>query len=89
MFTQGRTRNDESGITEDLGFRIASDNGMRPGKHQSDHASLSIQCGCYADPISNLYLLNLPSTGPHLEHVLTGPMLGEVMRAMALAWEPD
>jgi hypothetical protein len=89
LFAQGRTRNDEGGIIDDLGYRIFSDNGMRPGKHQGDHCSLNIQCGCYAEPISNVCLLRLPSSGPYREHVLTGPVLTSVLRAMALAWEPD
>ncbi|WP_224243052.1 immunity 52 family protein [Hyalangium gracile] len=89
LFVQGRTRNDEGGVIEDLGFYLSSDNGMRPGKHQGDHCSLRIQCGCYAKPISNVCVLSLPDTGPHREHVLTGPMLSSVLRAMANAWEPD
>ncbi|MBN1210752.1 MAG: immunity 52 family protein [Myxococcaceae bacterium] len=89
LFAQRRTRNDEGGVIEDLGFHLLADNGMGPGRHQRDHASLSIHCGSYAEPISNVCLLDLPSTGPHVERVLTGPVLTEVLRAMALAWEPD
>lgn len=89
LFAQGRTRNDEGGIIDDLGYGLSCDNGMRPGKHQGDHCALTIQGGCYAEPISNVCVLSLPSTGPHREHVLTGPVLSSVLRAMAIAWEPD
>jgi hypothetical protein len=45
LFAQGRTRNDEGGIIEDLGFRIIVDNGTWPGTRQREFSSLSIKCG--------------------------------------------
>lgn len=89
LFAQNRVHNDEGGIIEDLGFSLSVDNGMRPGKHQGDHSQLRISCGSHAEPITNVCLLSLPSTGPHRERVLTGHTLAAVLRAMALAWEPD
>ncbi|WP_224243051.1 Imm52 family immunity protein [Hyalangium gracile] len=89
LFEQTRTRNDEGGVIEDLGFGLSADNGMRPGKQQGDHASVEVLCGCSAAPVSNLCLLHLPSTGPHLERMLTVPMLTAILRAMVVAWDPD
>jgi Immunity protein 52 len=88
MFAQGRIRNDEGGVIEDLGFHLSADNGMRPGKHQGDHAYLRVRCGVEAEPVGNACVLSLPSTGAFVERACAAPMLARVMRAMVLAWEP-
>ncbi|MDY7232749.1 immunity 52 family protein [Hyalangium rubrum] len=88
-FEQNRIRNDTGGVIQDLGFQVTADNGMQPGKQQRDHAYLRFLCGAYIDPVGNSCVLNLPATGPLVDRVLTGPVLGEVLRAMALGWEPD
>lgn len=46
-------------------------------------------CGSYAEASPNLAFLYFPSEGPGLDRLLTLPVLTGVMRAMALAWEPD
>lgn len=54
-----------------------------------DFASLRMNCGSYAKGMSNACVLSLPSKGENAERVLTASVLTEVVRSMALAWEPD
>jgi len=46
-------------------------------------------CGSDAETVPNSVLLYFPSEGPGRDRLVTLPVLTEVMRAMALAWEPD
>jgi hypothetical protein len=46
-------------------------------------------CASLAEVAPNNVLLYFPSKGPGLDRLLTLPVLTGVMRAMALAWEPD
>jgi len=56
----------------------------------SDYASVSMRCGSYEQNSSaNACILSLPSKGENAERILTAPVLAEVVRSMALAWEPD
>jgi hypothetical protein len=50
---------------------------------------VSFTCGSRAEVTPNGVLLYFPSEGPGTERLLTLPVLTGVMRAMALAWEPD
>jgi hypothetical protein len=50
---------------------------------------ISFTCGTEAVGSSNTCILYLPGEAPGMEHVLTVPVLTEVLRAMVLAWEPD
>jgi hypothetical protein len=88
-FTQGRTRNDEGGIIDDLGFRIFADSGQWPNTPPREFASLTVKCGSYAESLSNPCVLNLPSAGDAMEHVIRAPMLANILRAMIAAWEPE
>ena len=55
-----------------------------------DYASVSMRCGSYEQNSSaNACILSLPSKGENAERILTAPVLAEVVRSMALAWEPD
>jgi hypothetical protein len=48
-----------------------------------------VWCASLAEAVPNSSLLYFPSEGPGLDRLLTLPVLTGVMRAMALAWEPD
>lgn len=88
-FSQGRTRNDEGGIIDDLGFRIFADSGQWPGTPPREFSSLTVKCGAYAESLFNACVLNLPSAGDAMEHVVRAPMLANILRAMIAAWEPE
>jgi hypothetical protein len=90
MFSEGRTRNDEGGIIDDLGFRLSADNGMWPGTRQREFVGIGLKCGGYADSMGpNVCVLNLPSAGDAMEHVVRASMLTNILRAMIMAWEPE
>ena len=58
--------------------------------HDEGHGSgVSLICGSSSPPPPNNCRLSLPEQQPHAERVLTVPVLEEVLRALALAWEPD
>ena len=48
-----------------------------------------LACGSPAEGAPNIAILHFPSEGPGMERLLALPVLTGVMRAMALAWEPD
>jgi Immunity protein 52 len=86
VFRQDVNRTDGDGsVIEELGFRLWSWN----EEPDYDDARLSVHCGCYSPWVPNNCVLNLPHTGPNARRVLTGPVVTEVLRCMALAWEPD
>jgi hypothetical protein len=85
LFRRGVNREKGGPVIEDLGFRFSFNNGGPDG----DRASLRINGGMYAEGISNHCVLNLPWHGLNADRVLTAPVLTNVVRAMALAWEPD
>jgi hypothetical protein len=88
-FSQGSVRNDEGGVIEDLGFRIFADSGQWPGAPPREYSSLTVKCGSYAEALPNACVLNLPSAGDAMEHVVRAPMLANILRAMIVAWEPE
>jgi hypothetical protein len=87
MFRCGVNREKGGPVIEDLGFRIVFSNAGP--KH--DYVSLSIKCGDYCGATSNSCLLRLPTpgSGTTAERVITASVLTGVVRAMALAYEPD
>nr|WP_281291395.1 immunity 52 family protein [Myxococcus llanfairpwllgwyngyllgogerychwyrndrobwllllantysiliogogogochensis] len=49
-----------------------------------------MRCGSYTESsTANACILSLPSRGDGAERILTASVLTEVVRGMALAWEPD
>ena len=50
---------------------------------------VTLVCGSPAEVAPNNVLLYFPMEGTGLERLLTLPVLTGVLRAMALAWEPD
>lgn len=82
MFRRGKDR-----VVEELGFRISGWNGER---NDDDACGFFITCGGDADRVSNVCLLHLPNgDGPNAERVRTASVLTGVVRAMAMAWDPD
>jgi hypothetical protein len=69
------------------GFSFGAWTGHVPVNQEGGMVTFS--CGSLAEVAPNIVLLYFPSEGPGLERLLTLPVLTGVMRAMALAWEPD
>ncbi|CAM4433300.1 immunity 52 family protein [Corallococcus exiguus] len=85
-FRRGVNREPGGPPIEDLGFRVGAYN---DGTGQ-DFASVNMKCGSYAEfRIANSCVLSLPAKGANAERILTASVLTEVVRSMALAWEPD
>ncbi|MGZ3459824.1 MAG: immunity 52 family protein [Archangium sp.] len=82
MFRRGKDR-----VVEELGFRISGWN----GESSDDEAcGFYIVCGGYAENVGNMCLLHIPNGGgPNSERIRTAPVLTGVVRAMAVAWDPD
>jgi hypothetical protein len=87
MFRRGVNRERGGPVFEQLGFGVSFGN----GGGDYDYAGLRIHCGMYSEAVSNACVLSLPTLGrsPNAERVLTASVLTGVVRAMALAWEPD
>nr|WP_281404455.1 immunity 52 family protein [Pyxidicoccus fallax] len=85
LFRRGGNREKGGPVFEDLGFRISTDNGGPSG----DCAVLRIKCGDYCGASRNSCVLDLPHQGLNAERVLSVPVLTQVVRSMAVAWEPD
>ncbi|RKH40523.1 hypothetical protein D7X55_32025 [Corallococcus sp. AB049A] len=85
MFRRGVNREKGGPVFEDLGFSFWFDNGGT----SRDCAALRIHCGGYAEAFSNSCFLSLPSQGANAERIFTASVLAEVVRSMALAWDPD
>ncbi len=71
---------------EDLGYSVWAWNGA---SDDYDACGFHFYCGGYSEGQSNNCVVNLPIRGPNAERVLSVPILTELVRSMALAWEPD
>jgi hypothetical protein len=68
------------------GFRF----GAWTGHAEQDQGGMVlIFCGAHAEGSSNHLVLYFPEEEAGRERMLTAPVLAGVMRAMAVAWEPD
>jgi len=56
---------------------------------QDQGGAVTIFCGDHAESTSNHVLLHFPVEEPGSERMITTPVVAGVMRAMAVAWEPD
>lgn len=84
-FRRGVNREPGGPAIEPLGLCVSAYNdGAR-----EDFVSVRMLCGSYAEGMSNVCVLNLPYEGPTGNRLLTASVLTEVVRSMALAWEPD
>jgi hypothetical protein len=84
-FRRGVNREPGGPPIEDLGLTVSAYN---DGTGQ-DSADVRMKCGSHAEGMSNVCVLSLPSEGENAERILTAPVLTEVVRSMALAWQPD
>ena len=69
----------------DDGFRFR----LWTGDSQEETSSAGASCGSAESLIPSNCLLEPFSEGPVGERILTAPVMTEVLRAMALAWEPE
>jgi hypothetical protein len=67
------------------GFRF----GLWVGDTVKEATSVDVRCGSANLWLSSACAVGLPKSGPVSERVLTAPIMAEVLRAMALAWEPE
>lgn len=82
MFRRGKLK-----PFEELGFRISGWNGE---SDDDDACGFYIVCGGYAQETGNMCVLDLPNgDGLNAERVRTAPVLAGLVRAMAMAWDPD
>ncbi|RYZ38536.1 MAG: hypothetical protein EOO71_23530 [Myxococcaceae bacterium] len=59
------------------------------GENEDELSGVKGHCGSSSTRMSSVCLLNIPSQGSVAERVLTAPVMTGVVRAMALAWEPE
>jgi hypothetical protein len=59
------------------------------GSNPGETTTVNTACGSSSRTVSSACVLTPPSRGPIAERVLTAPVMTEVMRTMALAWEPE
>lgn len=85
LFRRGVNRERGGPAFEELGFHV----GLHNGGAAYDDAGLRIRCGDFGGATPNSCVLSLPSRGSNAERVVTAPVLAEVLRAMAQAWEPE
>lgn len=85
LFRRGVNREKGGPVFEELGLSFWFDN----GGPTRDCAALRITCGDYAGSSPNHCVLTLPWDGPNAARVLTAAVLTQVVRSMAVAWEPD
>jgi hypothetical protein len=85
-FQRGVNRQPGGPPIEHLGLTVSAYN---DGTGE-DFADVSMHCGSYEKNSSaNACVLSLPNRGENAERILTASVLTEVVRSMALAWEPD
>ena len=75
----------QEGRFADDGFSLRGWNGQT---HEAA-SSLSFLCGDASVWVSNLCLFDPPAEGPAEERILQAPVLAQILRAMAVAWEPE
>lgn len=75
----------KEGRFADDGFSLRGWNGQL---HEAA-SSLSFLCGDASVWVPNSCLFDPPEEGPAEERVLQAPVLAQILRAMAVAWEPE
>ncbi|NVJ04378.1 immunity 52 family protein [Myxococcus sp. AM001] len=73
-------------VVEELGYRLRGWNGVPDDR---DASSFDATCGGCSARVNNYWLFDLPIQGAVASRVLTGPVLSKLLRATAVAWEPD
>jgi hypothetical protein len=59
------------------------------GDNVKEATAVNVRCGAANPWLSSACVLDLPTRGPVAARVLTVHVMSEVLRAMALAWEPE
>ncbi|WP_225409018.1 immunity 52 family protein [Stigmatella hybrida] len=59
------------------------------GDHPDETTTVNVACGSSSPLTTSVCLLKPPKQGPHVERLLSASLLTEVVRALALAWEPE
>ena len=75
----------KEGRFADEGFSLSGWN----GKTDEAASTMSFLCGDASVWVSNLCLFDPPEEGPAKERVLQAPVLARILRAMAMAFEPE
>ncbi|RKG70212.1 hypothetical protein D7W79_32130 [Corallococcus exercitus] len=70
-------------------FRDWSSFPLWAGENEEETSGINGNCGSASSRMASVCVLNALSTGQVAERVLTAPVLTGVVRAMALAWEPE
>ncbi|RKH39082.1 hypothetical protein D7Y23_37005 [Corallococcus sp. AB050B] len=70
-------------------FRDFSSFPLWAGEKEEETSGINGNCGGASSRMASVCALNALSTGQVAERVLTAPVLTGVVRAMALAWEPE
>lgn len=79
LFEKKKYRRDKAGIS------FSAWNGEPDGAS----SGVRLACGSASPLLGDLCTLSLPTEGAVRERVLSAPTLAQVLRAMALAWEPE
>jgi hypothetical protein len=85
LFRRGVNRERGGPAIDPLGFSLWFGN----GGSGADSVDLRITCGDYSGANPNCCVMPLPKKGPNAERLVTAPVLVDVIRSMALAWDPD
>ncbi|RKG57133.1 hypothetical protein D7X30_20535 [Corallococcus sp. AB011P] len=59
------------------------------GENEDETSAVNGFCGGSSPHVNSVCVLEPPARGPVAERVLTAPVLTRVVRAMALAWQPE
>ncbi|NOK22878.1 immunity 52 family protein [Corallococcus carmarthensis] len=70
-------------------FRDHSSFPLWAGENEEETSGINGNCGSASSRMASVCVLSALSTGQVAERVLTAPVLTGVVRAMALAWEPE
>lgn len=71
---------------DELGFSIGGWNGAADDYEAS---GFLIACGGYSEWVNNRCVFTLPSRGASMERILSATVMASLLRATALAWDPD
>jgi hypothetical protein len=75
----------EEGRFADQGFSLRLWNGQT---HEPE-SGVSLRCGYASVWVSNCCVFSPPEDGSTAERLLQAPVLAQILRAMAVAWEPE
>jgi hypothetical protein len=74
---------------EDPASELGSSLWLWNGEDNENGSKANFTCGCASIWVSNVCVFNVPRTGVAAERMIQAPILARILRAMALAWEPE